>query len=138
MLIPNSKLLENTVVNWTLVDKLTRTTVRVGVAYGSPVKRVAELIEEAANAQPDVLSDPAPLVIFEEFGDNALIFDVYFWVSASIDRDLRVIRSNIRFHIDDSFAKEDIVIAFPQRDIHVDGSLSIVTTPQSEVAKDNG
>ncbi|TNF87844.1 MAG: mechanosensitive ion channel, partial [Gammaproteobacteria bacterium] len=77
LLIPNSQLLENTVVNWTLVDQRTRTIVRVGVSYGSPVKKVAELIEQAATEQEGILDDPAPLVIFEDFGDSALIFDLY-------------------------------------------------------------
>ena len=71
MLIPNSALLENTVVNWTLVDRVTRTTVRVGVAYGSPVRSVAELIEQAVCEQDSVLKEPEPLVIFEDFGQCA-------------------------------------------------------------------
>ncbi|MDH3715747.1 MAG: mechanosensitive ion channel, partial [Gammaproteobacteria bacterium] len=89
LLIPNSHLLENTVVNWTLVDRRTRTQVRVGVAYGSPVRRVAELIEQAVKEQDAILAEPAPLVIFDDFGDSALIFDSYFWINATADRDLR-------------------------------------------------
>ena len=130
LLIPNSQLLENTVVNWTLVDRRTRTTVRVGVAYGSPVKQVAELIEKAATEHAGILADPAPLVVFEDFGDNALIFDLYFWVLATADRDLRVTRSEIRFRIDELFREAGIVIAFPQRDVHIDGSLSLTTQAQ--------
>jgi small-conductance mechanosensitive channel len=126
MLIPNSKLLENTVVNWTLMDGLTRTMVRVGVAYGSPCKKVHDLILKAVNEQEAVLSDPASLVLFEDFGDSALIFEAYFWIDTSRDKDLRVVRSNIRFRIDELFEKHNIVIAFPQRDIHVDGKLQLV------------
>jgi small-conductance mechanosensitive channel len=125
LLIPNSQLLENTVVNWTLVDLRTRTMVRVGVAYGSPVRRVAELINQAVAEKDEVLDDPAPVVIFEDFGDNALIFDAYFWIHAAADRDLRVIRSDIRFRIDELFREDDITIAFPQRDVHIDGALSV-------------
>jgi small-conductance mechanosensitive channel len=125
MLIPNSKLLENTVVNWTLIDTVMRTSVRVGVAYGSPARKVSELIEQAVKQQPDVMTDPIPLVIFEDFGDSALVFEVYFWVNATVERDLRVIRSNIRFKIDELFDQNDIVISFPQRDIHIDGALTI-------------
>ncbi len=131
MLIPNSALLENTVVNWTLVDRVTRTTVRVGVAYGSPVRSVAELIEQAVCEQDSVLKEPEPLVIFEDFGDNALVFDAYFWVHAVGDRDLRVIRSNIRFRIDALFSENDIVIAYPQRDVHIDGSISLMGTSEN-------
>ncbi len=131
LLIPNSQLLENMVVNWTLVDRRTRTTVRVGVAYGSPVQQVAELIEQAATEHEGTLEDPAPLVIFEDFGDNSLVFDLYFWVLATADRDLRVIRSQIRFRIDELFREAGIVIAFPQRDVHIDGSLAITPPAQT-------
>ncbi len=125
LLVPNSHLLENIVVNWTLVDRLARSVVRVGVAYGSPVKRVAELIEQAAREETAVLDEPSPLVIFEDFGDSALVFDVYYWIEANRDRDLRVIRSNLRFRIDELFRENDIVIAFPQRDVHMDGTLRL-------------
>jgi small-conductance mechanosensitive channel len=131
MLIPNSKLLENTVVNWTLMDDLTRTMVRVGVAYGSPCKQVHDLILKAVNEQQDILNEPASLVLFEDFGDSALIFDAYFWVNATKDRDLRVVRSNVRFRIDELFEQHDIVIAFPQRDIHVDGKLQLIRDDSS-------
>ncbi len=125
LLIPNSQLLENMVVNWTLIDRLARTVVRVGVAYGSPVARVAELINQAASEHQSVLADPKPLVLFEDFGDSALIFDVSFWVLADGEKDLRVIRSDIRFRIDALFAENGITIAFPQRDVHLDTAAAI-------------
>ncbi len=131
LLVPNSHLLENTVVNWTLVDRLARTTVRVGVAYGSPTEQVRELILRAVTEQDGVLEDPTPTVVFEDFGDNSLVFDAYFWANAGGDRDLRTIRSDIRFRIDALFRENDIVIAFPQRDIHVDGSL-VLTRKSSQ------
>ena len=126
MLIPNSKLLENTVVNWTLVDKLIRTSVRIGVAYGSSAKQVAALIMQATVEQQQVLSDPKPLVTFEDFGDNSLIFEVNFWVDANIEGGLRVTRSNIRFRLDELLAEHNIVISFPQRDVHIDGALTLI------------
>lgn len=119
MLIPNSQMLERIVVNWTLIDLKIRTTVRVGVAYGSPVKKVAELIEQAVSEQADVLEEPAPSVIFEDFGDNSLVFDVYFWAEVGGERMLREVRSAIRFRIDELFRDNRIVIAFPQRDVHM-------------------
>jgi len=127
LLIPNSFLLENTVVNWTLVDRRTRTSVRVGVSYGSPVKLVAQLIEQAVTEQDAVLEDPKAVVFFEDFADNALIFDTFFWIHATADRDLRVIRSNIRFRINELFDEHDIVIAFPQRDVHLDGAIRLLS-----------
>lgn len=126
LLIPNSKLLENTVVNWTLVDGLVRTSVRIGVAYGSPVKKVAELILQAATEQKEVLVQPLPVVYFEDFGDNALIFEVIYWIDSKAEGGLRVSRSLIRFRIDELFEQAGIVIAFPQRDVHIDGSIALV------------
>ena len=122
LLVPNSRLLEQTVVNWTLVDKEIRTTVRVGVAYGSPVQRVAELILEAVRAQPETKDEPAPTVVFEDFGDSALVFDSYFWCDVGGEKLLRDIRSEIRFRITEIFAESGITIAFPQRDVHLDST----------------
>jgi len=119
LLVPNSQMLERVVVNWTLIDRDFRTTVRVGVAYGSPVRRVEELLYQAAGAQEDVLDTPKPVVVFEDFGDNALVFDLFFWCHAGGERELRVIRSDIRFRIEQLFAENGITIAFPQRDVHL-------------------
>jgi small-conductance mechanosensitive channel len=134
LLVPNSSILQNTVVNWTLVDQEIRTTVRVGVAYGSPVRKVAELISEAVTSQPEVRKTPAPNVIFEDFGDNALVFDAYFWCDVSGDRVLRQFRSEIRFRIAELFEKNGIVVAFPQRDVHLDAKdpLRIHLVPNHE------
>lgn len=122
MLVPNSQLLERTVVNWTLVDREIRTTVRVGVAYGSPVHKVAELIQQAVAEQPESKTQPPPSVVFEDFGDNALIFDAYFWCDVGGEKALREIRSAIRFRISQLFDEAGIVIAFPQRDVHLDAT----------------
>lgn len=121
MLVPNSQMLERVVVNWTLIDHKIRTAVRVGVAYGSEPPHVVEILAKAVRTQTDVLDDPAPRVIFEDFGDNALIFDVIFWCNVGGERELRQIRSNIRLKISELFTEENITIAFPQRDVHIDG-----------------
>ena len=126
LLVPNSHLLENSVVNWTLVDRLARSVIRVGVAYASPVERVAALIEQAAVEHEAVLPEPRPAVYFEDFGDNALIFELYYWINATAERDLRRIRSDLRFRISKMFTEEDIVIAFPQRDVHIDGEVRLL------------
>ena len=120
LLVPNSQMLERVVVNWTLIDNNIRTMVRVGVAYGSEPRRVAGLFEQAVHAQTEVLKDPAPRIIFEDFGDNALIFDAIFWCAVGGERELRQIRSNIRFMVSDLFNAENITIAYPQRDVHID------------------
>ena len=120
MLVPNSRILENTVINWTLIDRKVRTVVTVGVAYGSPVREVERLIHQAVTEHPGVEKEPAPAVIFNDFGDNALIFDAYFWSDVGGERELRRTRSDIRFRISELFEESDIVIAFPQRDVHLD------------------
>ena len=120
MLVPNSRLLEQTVINWTLIDNEIRSTVRVGVAYGSPVETVAQLLLDAVIEQEEVKEKPAPKVVFEDFGDNSLVFDTYFWCDVGGERLLREIRSDIRFRISERFAANGIEIAFPQRDVHLD------------------
>ncbi|NIY82572.1 mechanosensitive ion channel family protein [Vibrio hepatarius] len=126
MLIPNSKLLENTVVNWTLRDKLVRGSVSVGVAYGSDVKLVAKLIQEITARQEQVLPSPAAEVFFQDFGDSALVFESYFWINSRADGGIRKVSSQIRFEIDEVFKQHGIEIAFPQRDVHLDGAIHIV------------
>ena len=125
LLIPNSALLENTVVNWTLIDRNVRSFVQVGVQYGSPVTQVRELIEQSVDEHPDILKEPEPVVLFTDFGDSALLFEAYFWIHAATNMDLRKVRSDIRFQIDELFRQHGIVIAFPQRDVHIDGSVLI-------------
>jgi small-conductance mechanosensitive channel len=121
MLVPNSHMLERTVVNWTLIDRLIRSVVTVGVAYGSPTRKVAELLRQAIESVPDILEDPEPVIVFEDFGDSALVFEAYFWAELSNQRQQRQIRSDVRFRIDELFQEHGIVIAFPQRDVHLGG-----------------
>lgn len=130
MLVPNSQLLENTVINWNLVNTETRTSVKVGVAYGSSVRDVERLIYEAVDKLEGVLTSPAPVVMFDDFGDNALNFEVYYWLNASSEMERRKSRSDCRFLISDAFEKAGIVIAFPQRDIHIDGELMVSNKEQ--------
>ncbi len=120
MVMPNSKLLENTVINWSLVDNYLRREINVGVAYGSPVRQVHDLLLQAVKGQQDIENQPEPFVIFTDFGDNALMFRCYFWVEISENTNVLVIESNVRFRIDELFRDAGIVIAYPQRDVHLD------------------
>lgn len=126
LLVPNSQLLENTVTNWTLVDDLVRTAIRVGVAYGSDVRLTESLLYRVAEEHPDVLEAPPVLVIFDNFGDSSLEFELNVWVHSTAPRGLRMVRSDLRFHIDELFREHGVAIAFPQRDVHLDGRLRIV------------
>jgi small-conductance mechanosensitive channel len=74
---------------------------------------------KAAGQKDLVLQDPRPFVVFSDFGDNALIFEVYFWISVRSIIERRRIESSVRFQIDDLFRDKGIIIAFPQRDVHL-------------------
>lgn len=129
IMVPNSILMERTLINWTLIDRDIRATVTVGVAYGSPVREVEKLIHQAVGEHAEVMETPAPVVIFSDFGDSALIFETFFWCRVGGSYELRRIRSDIRFRIDELFREHGITIAFPQRDVHLfsDKPLEIVT-----------
>ncbi len=118
-LIPNSALLENNLTNWTYSDRKVRFTVSVGVAYGSDTRRVAQLLTEEAERHGLVQKEPAPQVLFKEFGDNAMIFELRYWADV-IQHDAGLIGSDLRHMIAGVFAESGIVLAFPQRDIHLD------------------
>ncbi len=121
VVIPNHKFITDTIYNYTQNHKTTREFVRVGVAYGSDTDKVKNLLFTSVSEQQGVLKKPKPFVLFEDFGDSALIFSVYFFISDSfIDPK---IKSDIRFTIDRLFREHDVKIPFPQRDIHMfDGS----------------
>lgn len=120
MVLPNSSFLEKNVVNWTLADRLVRLELQVGIQYGSPVYEAKGLLLEAAKTVPAVLKRPEPEVLFSDFGDNALVFHLYFWIRLASIIDRRRVLSAVRFAINDQFTAAGIVIAYPQRDIHLD------------------
>lgn len=117
MIIPNHKFISDTVYNFTQNHKTTREAVKVGVAYGSDVERVREILLECAREQKGILKKPEPFVLFEEFGDSALLFGLHFYVSDSFV-DPKV-KSELRFKINNKFKLNDITIPFPQRDVHM-------------------
>jgi small-conductance mechanosensitive channel len=118
ILVPNSALLEKNVVNWTLSDPNHRFDFPIGVAYGSDVELVHQTLQHALDTQPEILRDPAPEVAFESFGDSALIFHIYYWLKVGT-HNTRQIGSQLHFRIDRLFRERRIVMAFPQRDIHL-------------------
>jgi small-conductance mechanosensitive channel len=120
ILVPNSSFLEKNIINWTLADLNIRSHISVGVVYGSDTRQVKQLLLKAAGEHGKVLKEPEPFVLFTDFGDNALIFEIYFWISIQRLMDRRVIESDLRFIINELFREAGIVIAFPQRDIHID------------------
>ncbi len=116
--MPNSKLLETSVVNWTLSDDIVACNVDVGVAYGSPTREVQRLLLQAAQQHPCVLKEPADDVILADFGADALMFRLRVWVNLRQTRRVQV-ESDLRFAIDELFAGRGIIMAYPQRDVHL-------------------
>ncbi len=117
-MVPNAMLLENKVTNWTGESPTMRRVVKVGVAYGSSTRQVADILQQAAAEHGLVMKDPVPLVIFEDFGDNALVFALYFWVDVAKNSGMQV-QSDLRFMLEKRLTDAGISIAFPQRDIHL-------------------
>jgi small-conductance mechanosensitive channel len=95
--------------------------VGVGVVYGSPTRDVERILLEVLSTHSRVLEHPKPIIVFAEFGDNSLNFEAYFWTRARSPMAVRRVASDIRFKIDDLFREAGIVIAFPQRDVHIAG-----------------
>jgi potassium efflux system protein len=121
-ILPNSMLLENRVTNWTRSDRKVRRTVKVGVAYGSPAREVASILKECAERHGLVLKAPEPLVLFDDFGDSALVFTLYFWIELNPGISGAVIMSDLRFMIEKRLAESGIALPYPQRDVHLDAS----------------
>ena len=120
VIVPNSAFLEKKLINWTLSDDHARLQIRVGVAYGSAPHEVAQLIRKAVDDHPRVLRYPEPIVLFADFGDSALVFDAHFWLRVRGTMDGRMVESDIRYRIDELFRAQNIVIAHPQRDLHLE------------------
>lgn len=118
-LVPNSSFLESQVVNWTYSNSQIRREIRIGIAYGSPVHEAAEIIASCAEDHGHVLKDPPPAVFFEDFGDNALVFALVFWVELNTNLPGRRIDSDLRFAMEKRLAAAGIAVPFPQRDIRL-------------------
>jgi potassium efflux system protein len=120
LLVPNKEFITQQLLNWSLSDQVTRIPIIVGVAYGSDVQRAMLILEDIARAHPRVLDEPAPFVVFEEFGDNALALSLRCYIE-SIDYRLATI-TDLNIAVNQKFAEAGIEIAFPQRDVHLDAS----------------
>lgn len=116
MVIPNHKFMLETMFNYTQNHRHTREAVRVGVAYGSDVKLVSRLLLEALEGEAGILKHVEPFVMFDDFGDSALLFSVHFYIDDSF-LELRL-KSRIRYRIDELFRENGVTIPFPQRDVH--------------------
>ncbi|GAO31421.1 mechanosensitive ion channel family protein [Geofilum rubicundum] len=117
MFLPNHKLIEDKLINWSYNESRTRFSVDVGVAYGSDLQLVERLLRECADECADVINKEDTLVLFTNFGDSSLDFKLLFWIE-DIFR-IEPIRSELRFAIDKKFRENQVTIPFPQRDLHL-------------------
>lgn len=117
IVLPNSKVAGEAVTNLSQGQSAMRIRVDVGVAYGSDVGLVMQLLSEAMAEQPEVLSSPEPAVFFQEFADSSLNFSVTGWLDDPWDR--MGIQSRVRIAIDEKFRSHNVTIPFPQRDVHI-------------------
>jgi small-conductance mechanosensitive channel len=116
VVIPNGELVGARFINWSLFDRLRRISITVGVAYGTDPNRVIDLLLGVARKHPAVLAEPAPLAVFDRFGDSALYFTLFCW---SFIDSFFLARSELTIAINDAFKEAGIQIPFPQQEVHL-------------------
>lgn len=117
--VPNSFFLEKTVLNWSYEQTVVRTSVSFGVAYGSDVKLVENICMDILLNNSQIVHKPMPLVLFENFNESNLDFQLLFWCDLKQISSLMEVRSEVRFKIEEKFRKHNIQMAFPQRDLNL-------------------
>ena len=117
IVMPNGLISGSQVKNFTQGEPRSMINIRVGVAYGSDTDQVESILSQAALDQPEVNEHDPIVVVFDDFGDSALEFDLRCFVTHPWQRDR--IASDIRFRIDRRFRESGVIIPFPQRDVHV-------------------
>jgi len=117
IIVPNSKFIEGSVINWSHGDPKVRVHCPIGVAYGTDVRKVTEILLRVASENPEALKEPKPDVLFLGFGESSLDFELLVW-TASPDRQ-KCLLSEMNYAICEAFVKEGIEIPFPQRDLHL-------------------
>jgi small-conductance mechanosensitive channel len=118
MIVPNTKFIDSPVTNWTYGDPRVRFRVPVGVAYGSDVNKVREVLIAAAREHPATLSEPAPNAYLEKFGESSIDFELVAW-SREMSYRPRRFKSDLNFLIDKHLRSAGIEIPRPQRDLHI-------------------
>jgi small-conductance mechanosensitive channel len=125
MIVPNSKFIDSPVTNWTYGDPRVRFRLPVGVAYGSDVNKVRDVLISAAREHPATLSDPAPNAYLEKFGESSIDFELIVW-SGEMSYRPRRFRSDLNFLIEKHLREAGIQIPSPQRDVRIkDGVLRL-------------
>lgn len=118
IIVPNSEFISSTVINWSLNDRNVRFNFPVGVSYKEDPANIKKLLLEVANANPGVLKTPPPDVLFKDFGDSSLDFNLRVWTSQYSDTPF-VLKSQLYYSIFEKFKQHGVEIPFPQRDLHL-------------------
>ncbi|TFV92405.1 mechanosensitive ion channel family protein [Algoriphagus kandeliae] len=118
IIVPNSQFIDNQVINWSHSDRMVRFNFPVGVAYREDPEKIRNILLEVAKANKGVLDKPETDVLFEEYGDNSINFNLRVWTSEYVNRP-KVLKSQLYFEIFKRFREEGIEIPFPQRDLHL-------------------
>jgi small-conductance mechanosensitive channel len=128
LIIPNSTLTQDHVENWSFGSDLTRFNIKVGVAYGSDTELVRKLLKQAAMSHPEVKKTEPIIVRMNDFGNNALEMELFFWADQTWEVELH--KSEIRFEIDRLFRQHGVTIPFPQRTLHMPDGLRTERTDE--------
>ena len=115
IIVPNSHLITDNIINWSHNRRPLRFHIDIGVAYGSDVTKVTALLERAAAEHEGVLERPVPQVMFRGFGDSALDFKLYFYSQEPWR--IETVKSDIRYNVNALFAEHGVSIPFPQQDL---------------------
>ena len=117
LIVPNKEFVTGQLINWTLSDAVLRTSIPVGIAYGSDTDRAVEVLNQVARESRRVLRDPRHQVLFIGFGDSSLSFELRVFIR-NVEQ-LFPTRHELHMSIDKAFREAGIEIAFPQRDLHL-------------------
>jgi len=134
MIVPNTKFIDSSVTNWTYGDRRVRFRIPVGVAYGSDVAKVRDLLLAVAHENPHTLKEPAPGVLLEQFAENSIDFKLVVWSSEMSARPSRY-RSDLNFAIEKKLREARIEFPFPQRDLHIRGGVLKVEAVEAAAPK---
>jgi small-conductance mechanosensitive channel len=121
IIVPNNEFINNSVTNWTANDPNVRIHIPVGVGYSSDVELVRGLLLKAGSEHPAVLAEPKPLVVFTDYGDNSLNFELWVWTATRAHAP-KLLRSDLYFTLFAMFKEHGIELPFPQRDLHLRSS----------------
>jgi small-conductance mechanosensitive channel len=131
IIVPNSDFISSKVINWSHIDRNIRLNFPVGVSYKEDPQRIRKLLLEVARDNKGVLKEPKPDVLFSEFGDSALVFNLRIWTQEFINRP-GVLKSQLYYAIFEKFAQNGVQIPFPQRDIHLKSSETPIVIQSKE------